>query len=104
MDGRRTDAEVAEAVSRSTGRAVTAENIQHLVGEQLRPLGLLVQADGTQPELKKQNPLLGLRFRYAVTEPERTRRITEPFRFLFTPIMVLPLLAACTLEPTRAHS
>lgn len=94
VDGRRSDAEVAEAVTRSTGRTVTADNVRHLVGEQLRPLGLLVQADGTQPELRKQNPLLGLRFRYAVTEPERTRRITDPFRFLFTPIMVLPLLAA----------
>ncbi len=94
VDGRRNDVEVAEAVSRSTGRTVSADNVRHLVGEQLRPLGLLVQADGTQPELKKQNPLLGLRFRYAVTEPARTRRITDPFRFLFTPIMVLPLLAA----------
>ena len=94
VDGRRSDVEVAEAVSGSTGRTVSADNVRHLVGEQLRPLGLLVQADGTQPELKKQNPLLGLRFRYAVTEPERTRRFTDPFRFLFTPIMVLPLLAA----------
>jgi len=94
VDGRRSDAEVAEAVTRSTGRTVTPDNVRHLVGQQLRPLGLLMQADGTQPELRKQNPLLGLRFRYAVTDPARTRRITDPFRFLFTPIMVLPLLAA----------
>ena len=94
VDGHRSDAEVAAAVSRSTGRTVSVDNVRHLVGQQLRPLGLLVQADGSQPELRKQNPLLGLRFRYAVTDPARTRRITDPFRFLFTPIMVLPLLAA----------
>ncbi len=65
-----------------------------LVDEQLRPLGLLARADGSQPELKRSNPLLGLRFRYAVTDPERTRRLTAPFAVLFTPLVAIPLLAA----------
>ena len=30
-------------------------------------------ADGSQPKAKKRNPLLGLRFRYAVTEPDRAK-------------------------------
>lgn len=94
VDGRRTAAEVAEAVSASSGRSVNEENVRHLVDEQLRPLGLLTMADGTEPTVRKQNPLLGLRFRYAVTDPERTRRITAPFQFLFRPWMVVPLLAA----------
>ena len=93
IDGR-TTAEVADAVSESTGRSVTEDNIRHLVDKQLRPLGLLVLADGSQPKTKKRNPLLGLRFRYAVTDPERTRRVTAPFRFLFRPWMVIPMLAA----------
>src|SRR3954470_13205049 len=92
IDGRRTPVEVAEAVSDATGRGVNEDNIRHLVDKQLRPLGLLVQPDGSQPRTKKRNPLLGLRFRYAVTEPERTKRLTDPFRFLFRPWMVIPLL------------
>jgi putative peptide zinc metalloprotease protein len=93
IDGRRTPAEVAAAVSASTGRTVNEENVEHFV-EKLRPLGLLVQADGSEPALKKQEPLLGLRFRYVVTDPERTRRLTDPFRFLFRTWMVIPVLMA----------
>jgi putative peptide zinc metalloprotease protein len=94
IDGNRTPAQVASAVSEATGRSVTEDNIRHLVGKQLRPLGLLVREDGSQPTTKKRNPLLGLRLRYAITEPDRTRRLTEPFRFLFRPWMVVPILAA----------
>lgn len=94
IEGDRTAAEVAAAVSASTGRTVTEDNIAHLVDKQLRPLGLLVAEDGSQPKTRMRNPLLGLRFRYAVTEPERTRRLTDPFRFLFRPWMVVPILAA----------
>jgi len=93
IDGRRTPADVAVAVSESTGRTVTEDNVLSFV-EKLRPLGLLVQADGSQPEVKKRNPLLGLRFRYAVTDPDRTRRLTDPFRFLFRPWVVMGMLAA----------
>jgi putative peptide zinc metalloprotease protein len=94
IDGERSVEEVAAAVSDSTGRSVSEDNIRHLADKQLRPLGLLVLPDGSQPKTKKRNPLLALRFRYAVTEPERTRRITDPFRFLFRPWMAVPLLAA----------
>jgi putative peptide zinc metalloprotease protein len=53
-----------------------------------------VCADGTEPALKKRNPLLGLRFRYAVTDPERTRRLTDPFTHLFRPVVLVTVLAA----------
>jgi putative peptide zinc metalloprotease protein len=94
IDGRRTPAEVADAVSESTGRTVSEDNVRHLVDEKLQPLGLMVQADGSEPVLKKRNPLLGLRLRYAVTDPDQTRRLTDPFRFLFRSWMVVPVLAA----------
>lgn len=94
IDGQRSAAEVASAVSESTRRDVSAENVVLLVEEKLRPLGLVVGADGSEPSLKKRNPLLGLRFRYVVTDPVRTRRLTDPFRFLFRPWMVLLVLAA----------
>ena len=43
IDGRRTPEEVAAAVSESTGRTVSEDNVRQLVDEKLRPLGLLVQ-------------------------------------------------------------
>ncbi|MCZ8377264.1 hypothetical protein O6P37_00160 [Mycobacterium sp. CPCC 205372] len=94
IDGRRDAEEVAAAVSESTGRSVSEDNVAHFCDQQLRPLGLLVGPDGTEPAVEKRNPLLGLRFRYAVTDPDRTRRLTDPFRFLFRPVVVMPVLAA----------
>ena len=94
IDGDRTPTEVAAAVSASTGRTVSEDNIRQLVDHKLRPQGLVVLPDGSQPQLKKRTPLLGLHFRRAVTDPDRTRRLTDPFRFLFRPWMVVPVLAA----------
>jgi putative peptide zinc metalloprotease protein len=94
IDGHRTPKEISAAVSASTGRAVSEENVRQLVDERLRPLGLLRRKDGSQPELKKRNPLLGLQFRYVVTDPDRTRRLTDPFRFLFRPLVVATLTIA----------
>src|SRR5690349_4328370 len=92
IDGSRTPEEVAAAVADETGRDVSTDNVVHLVDKQLRPLGLLVLPDGNQPATKKRNPLLGLKLRYAITEPERTRRLTDPFRILFRPWVVVPML------------
>jgi putative peptide zinc metalloprotease protein len=41
--------------------------------------------------------LLGLRFRYVVSNPETTRRITAPFAALFAPVVVLVVGAAFAL-------
>ena len=57
-----------------------------LMDQHLRPLGLIRLADGSEPPLKRSNPLLGLKLKYAVTDPVRTRRITDPFRVLFRPL------------------
>jgi putative peptide zinc metalloprotease protein len=94
VDERRTLDEVAERVSAAAGRTVTADNVRTLVDGRLRPAGLMVAADGSQPELRKANPLLALRFKYAVTDPERTRRLTAPFAVLFAPIVVVAVLVA----------
>ncbi len=94
IDGQKSAAGIAEAVSAATGRAVNEDNVSHLVDKQLRPLGLLARADGSQPVVQKRNPLLGLRFRYAVTEAERTEKLTDPFRILFRPWVAVPALAA----------
>jgi putative peptide zinc metalloprotease protein len=94
VDGQRTFDEVAARVSASFGRTVTPDNVRTLVDQQLRPMGLLSRPDGSQPEVKKSNPLLALRFKYAVTDPERTRRLTAPFARLFNPVVVVAVLVA----------
>ena len=78
----------------SYGTTVTADNVRTLVDDQLRPLGLLTKPDGGQPEVKKSNPLLALRFKYAVSDPDRTRRITSPFARLFNPVLMAMVLLA----------
>ena len=97
VDGRRTVAEVAEEVSASSGRLVRAADVAQLVDTSLRPLGLLLRADGTEPELRRSDPLLALRFRRVVTDPAVTRRLTAPFAVLFSPLVVGPVVAAFAL-------
>ncbi|HWG98453.1 MAG TPA: hypothetical protein VNV66_03810 [Pilimelia sp.] len=94
VDGRRDYAEIAAEVGRRLDRMVSADDVRLLVESRLRPLGLLLLADGSAPPLKKSNPLLGLRFKFVVSNPERTRRITAPFAALFRPAVVVPMLVA----------
>ena len=92
LDGRRSYADVADAVAAATGKPVSEANARELV-EKLHPTGLVAAADGTTPEAPRSNPLLGLRFKVAVTDEEKTRRLTEPFTTLFHPVVFVPLLA-----------
>ena len=94
MDGTRGVEEIANHASTGSGRLVSADNVRTLIDSQLLPLGLLQLADGTQPEVRKADPLLGMKFRYTVTDPERTRRITAPFAVLFSPLIVVLVTAA----------
>ncbi len=94
IDGERNTQEIADAVSRKSGRAVSAANIETVVTAHLLPLGLLRLADGSQPELKRSNPLLQMRFRASMTDPERTRKLTRPFARLFHPLVAVPVLLA----------
>jgi putative peptide zinc metalloprotease protein len=94
VDGSWSWSEVADGVSARTGRAVGADDVRTLCDGKLRPLGLLRRADGSEPEVKRSNPLLARRFRYVVTDPEVTRRVTAPFAVLFAPVVVAVLVAA----------
>ncbi|TLM84666.1 hypothetical protein [Pseudarthrobacter sp. NamE5] len=93
-DGNRSVEEIAQHVSQGSGRLVSADNVRTLMHSQLLPMGLLRLADGAQPEVKKADPLLGMRFRYTVTDPERTLSITAPFAALFSPLLVAVATAA----------
>ncbi len=94
IDGQRGPEEIAGHASDSFGRLVSADNVRTLITSQLLPLGLLRLADGSEPAVKKSNPLLGMRFRYSVTDPDRTRKITAPFATLFNPLIVVAVTAA----------
>ena len=61
VDGRRSCAEIADTSAAASGRGVTEDDVRTLVDSQLRPLGLLRRADGAEPELKRSDPLLGLK-------------------------------------------
>lgn len=94
VDGHRTPEEVADAVTAATGRSVNADNVSHLVEQRLAPMGLTALADGSEPQVQKRDPLLGLKLRRTITDPAQTRRLTDPFRFLFRPPIVVAVLAA----------
>ncbi|HEX7188870.1 MAG TPA: hypothetical protein VF423_11655 [Actinomycetes bacterium] len=91
-DGRRGCAEIAALVGRGLGRSVTEADVRTLVDSHLRPLGLLMCADGSEPELRRSDPLLGLKPRVAVTNPRTTRRLTDPFRILFRPVVAVAVI------------
>jgi putative peptide zinc metalloprotease protein len=94
VDGTRDASEIAAAVAAAEGRSIGAGDVEALITAHLRPLGLLRRPDGSEPDVKRSDPLLRMRFRIAVTDPERTRRLTRPFRALFSPFVVVPVLIA----------
>ncbi len=94
VDGHRDLAAVARVVSERVGKQASTDDIRFLVEEKLRPLGLLRQPDGSEPEVHKAAPLLGLRWRFVLTDERTTRRITAPFAALFVTPLVLGVLAA----------
>ena len=87
VDGRRSCAEIATIVGQTMRRGVSEDMVATLVDQHLRPMGLLKLADGREPSLAKSNPLLALKFKLAVTNPRTTRLLTDPFRFLFRPVL-----------------
>ncbi len=93
IDGVRDIDGIAEVASTRSGRLISGENVRTLIEGQLLPLGLLRLADGSQPEVRRANPLLGMRFRYTVTDPARTRKLTAPFAVLFNPLIVAVVAA-----------
>ena len=89
IDGERSLEQIARLVSGVSDYELHADDVEMLVEEKLRPLGLVLGRDGTHPPFKRTNPLLALRARFVVSKPEVTRRITAPFAVLFNPILVV---------------
>ena len=94
IDGRRGHGELAEVLTERSGKHAAHEDVHFLVETKLRPLGVLEQPDGSQPSVRKANPLLGLRFKLVVSNPAVTNAIAAPFTNLFRLPVVLAVTAA----------
>ncbi len=92
VDGKRDYDEVAQHVSERAGRKLSGENVQFLIDEKLRPLGVLAQADGSNPEFQKADPLLALKFKVSVVPEWVVKTITSVFYPLFFPPVVIAVL------------
>src|SRR3954449_12737917 len=87
VDGQRDDAAIAAAMSERLGKGVDAEHVA-LLGDKLRRQGLLAGSEDNAPP--RLNPLLALRWKFLITDPKITRRITAPFQALFRPWILVP--------------
>jgi putative peptide zinc metalloprotease protein len=94
IDGTRDHEAIAAATGARIRRRLAPEDVEYLIEKQLRPQGLLVAPDGREPVTRKTNPLLALKFRVVITDPDVTRKVTAPFSRLFHPVVVVPVLLA----------
>jgi len=92
LDGERDLDEVADALTDRCGKLCDADAVRTLIEEKLAPLGLVCDPDGSAPEVRKQIPLLALRWKVVVSDPSVTRRITAPFAALFHKAIVIPVM------------
>jgi putative peptide zinc metalloprotease protein len=99
IDGRRDFDEIAERFSEAIARRVEAPDVEMLIEEQLRPLGVVASGDGSDVELNKVDPLLALKFRAAVIPDRAVHGLTTLFRPLFMgPVVVAVVLAMIGLD------
>lgn len=94
IDGERDPAGVALHLLERHQLDVEPADVQHLVDTKLRPLGLLCRPDGSEPEVRRSNPLLALRGRVAVASPARTQALAARFSGLFAAPVVAVVLVA----------
>lgn len=93
-DGRRTPAQIAAYVSEATGHSLDEASVCELVETQLRPAGVIVQADGSSPAAARVNPLLALKTGGRVIPAPVVQRFGRLLSPLMTPVlMVVALLA-----------
>ena len=88
IDGERGPEEIADEVEAHHGRSVHPDDVAALLTAKLVPLGLVELGGGPAPELRRSDPLLGLRGRIQLAGPERTEALARPFRWLFRPAVV----------------
>jgi putative peptide zinc metalloprotease protein len=91
VDGSRRNDELSTAMCEKLGRECDESHVA-AIARKLAQQGLLAGSESNTPE--RVNPLLALRWKFVVTNPELTRRLTAPFTWLFRPWTVVPVLVA----------
>ena len=94
IDGKADEAELAERFSERIERQVEADMVTTLLDEQLRPLGVVAERDGSSPEIERVDPLLALKFRTKVVPDNLVRALTTVFTPLFFPALVVVVVIA----------
>lgn len=100
-DGQHSLAQIAEEVSRSTGRSVSPANVQQLIFTQFIARGLMAPegAPAIQPDAAAgagQSPL-ALNMKMKTIPPERLDRITAVLKVLFWPPILVAVLVAAAM-------
>src|SRR3954454_20548574 len=89
VDGERDTRAIATVLSNTLGRELAAADVQMLVEEKLRPLGVVLGRDGSHPPMQRSNPLLARRPGFVSSKQGAPRRLTAPFALLFNPVLVV---------------
>ena len=92
-DGERDAEAMAEVVTAEYGKSVSADNIEHLVDNKLRPLGVLTDRDGSSPPMERPDALLALKFKTSVVPERFVRTLCVAFKPLFPTLVVVAVLA-----------
>jgi putative peptide zinc metalloprotease protein len=99
IDGKADEAELARRFSERIERGVEPDMVSTLLDEQLRPLGVVAERDGSSPEIEKVDPLLALKFRTKVLPDGLVRGLTTVFKPLFFgPLVFVVVLAFVALD------
>jgi putative peptide zinc metalloprotease protein len=93
-DGNRSYPQLAEELGEEIHRTLDAADVQFLVEEKLRPLGILAAADGSSPSTEKADPFLAFRFRIGVVSEKASGALGTIFKPLFFPAVVLAVLVS----------
>ncbi|HET8631789.1 MAG TPA: hypothetical protein VFL91_30565, partial [Thermomicrobiales bacterium] len=93
-DGARTLAEIARDVSAAIDRAVSADNVRHLLAAKLIPLGIVARADGSveTPAGTQPRSPLALNLRMAMLGPRFIDPVARVLQYLYVPPVLVALL------------
>jgi putative peptide zinc metalloprotease protein len=95
-DGQSTHEEMAEGLTRSTDRLVSAENVRQLLLNKLLPLGIILPAGGYGPQTasigERHISPLRINARTRLLGPDAIDPITKVLQVLFAPVILVPIL------------
>jgi putative peptide zinc metalloprotease protein len=94
IDGERGTVAIADVLAERHHLEVAPEDVEFVIEEKLRPLGVLQGTDGCEPTVNRSNPLLALRGRKAMADADTTIRLADRVTFLFKPPVALAIMVA----------